>query len=138
MKSIIKKSMAIAILLVAVVGWPIEGEASAGRVVVKGASCLFRSCVKKSTQVAEKEVAKSTQVVEKTVNSAISESVQNPRTQTAAFRAVQRSQNRTNAQAASQPRFYTCPTCCGGGAVQGRDGYVYSCSTCKGTGRIFK
>lgn len=43
----------------------------------------------------------------------------------------------SNAQTTSQPRMLTCPRCYGRGNVQGNDGYVYSCSRCNGTGRIF-
>lgn len=44
---------------------------------------------------------------------------------------------RSNAQTTSQPRMVNCMQCYGRGRVQSNDGYVYSCSRCCGTGRIF-
>lgn len=90
----------------------------------------------KATQEMEIVVKKASKVVnEATTKMSESSNVQR-RVIIGGSRAVQNA-TRSNAQTTSQPRMLTCPRCYGRGNVQGNDGYVYSCSRCNGTGRIF-
>jgi len=101
----------------------------------------------KVAKVAERSGNKATQEMEtvvkkasKVVNGATTKMSESPNVQRGVIiggsRAVQNA-TRSNAQTTSQPRMLTCPRCYGRGNVQGNDGYVYSCSRCNGTGRIF-
>lgn len=101
----------------------------------------------KVAKVAERSGNKATQEMEtvvkkasKVVNEATTKMYESPNVQRGVIiggsRAVQNA-TRSNAQTTSQPRMLTCPRCYGRGNVQGNDGYVYSCSRCNGTGRIF-
>lgn len=101
----------------------------------------------KVAKVAERSGNKATQEMEtvvkkasKVVNEATTKMSESPNVQRGVIiggsRAVQNA-TRSNAQTTSQPRMLTCPRCYGRGNVQGNDGYVYSCSRCCGTGRIF-
>lgn len=101
----------------------------------------------KVTKVAERSGNKATQEMvtvvkkaSKVVNEATTKMSESPNVQRGVIiggsRAVQNA-TRSNAQTMSQPRMLTCPRCYGRGNVQGNDGYVYSCSRCNGTGKIF-
>ena len=101
----------------------------------------------KVTKVAERSGNKAAQEMEtvvkkasKVVNEATTKMSESSNVQRGVIiggsRAVQNA-TRSNAQTTSQPRMLTCPRCYGRGNVQGNDGYVYSCSRCNGTGRIF-
>ena len=101
----------------------------------------------KVTKVAERSGNKAAQGMEtvvkkasKVVNEATTKMSESPNVQRGVIiggsRAVQNA-TRSNAQTTSQPRMLTCPRCYGRGNVQGNDGYVYSCSRCNGTGKIF-
>lgn len=100
----------------------------------------------KVAKVAERSGNKATQEMEtvvkkasKVVNEATTKMSESPNVQRGVkggSRAVQNA-TRSNAQTMSQPRMLTCPRCYGRGNVQGNDGYVYSCSRCNGTGKIF-
>lgn len=101
----------------------------------------------KVANVAERSGNKATQEMKtvvkkasKVVNEATTKMSESPNVQRGVIiggsRAVQNA-TRSNAQTTSQPRMLTCPRCYGRGNVQGNDGYVYSCSRCNGTGRIF-
>ena len=73
MKSLIKKTFMVVVILAAIVDWPVKVEAGPQGVVkvAKEAVPLFRSCAKKATVVAEKCVNKSTQNTEKIVNTTL-------------------------------------------------------------------
>ena len=101
----------------------------------------------KVAKVAERSGNKATQEMEtvvkkasKVVNEATTKMSESPNVQRGVIiggsRAVHNA-TQSNAQTTSQPRMLTCPRCYGRGNVQGNDGYVYSCSRCNGTGRIF-
>lgn len=120
MKSLIKKTFAVVVILAAIVDWPVKVEAGCGKVVVKEAVPLFRSCARKATVVAEKCVNKSTQNTEKIVNTTL----QNKNVQYGALRA------------SMHANLIKCPRCHGKGSVQGYNGYVYTCTRCNGTGLI--
>ena len=101
----------------------------------------------KVAKVAERSGNKATQEMEtvvkkasKVVNEATTKMSESSNVQRGVIiggsRAVHTATQR-NAQTTSQPRMLTCPRCYGRGNVQGNDGYVYSCSRCNGTGRIF-
>lgn len=101
----------------------------------------------KVTKVAERSGNKAAQEMEtvvkkasKVVNEATTKMSESPNVQRGVIiggsRAVQNA-TRSNAQTTSQPRIVTCFRCYGKGSVQGNDGYVYSCSRCNGTGKIF-
>lgn len=101
----------------------------------------------KVTKVAERSGNKAAQEMEtvvkkasKVVNEATTKMSESPNVQRGVIiggsRAVQNA-TRSNAQTTSQPRMLTCPRCYGRGNVRGNDGYVYSCSRCNGTGKIF-
>lgn len=120
MKSLIKKTFAVVVILAAIVDWPVKVEAGCGQVVAKEAVPLFRSCARKATVVAEKCVNKSTQNTEKIVNTTL----QNKNVQNGTLRASMRA------------NFITCPRCHGKRRVQGYNGYVYTCARCNGLGII--
>ena len=101
----------------------------------------------KVAKVAERSGNKATQEMKtvvkkasKVVNEATTKMSESPNVQRGVIiggsRAVQNA-TRSNAQTTSQPRIVTCFRCYGKGSVQGNDGYVYSCSRCNGTGKIF-
>ena len=135
MKSLIKKVSIVLVVLASVVDWPVKTDAVNAKPLVKASAPLLRSCAK-STKKAEKAVNKVTQETKDFVNDA----AENPNALRygafAGSRALQNSA-RGNAQSISQPRMILCPQCYGKGSVQGYDGYVYSCSKCNGSGKIF-
>lgn len=134
MKSFIKKVMVIAVVLASITDWPVETKAINGK-AIKEAASLLEGC-SKSTKKVEEFVNKATQETKKTVN----EAAENPNVRRGATYGGYRMLNnatRSNAQTTSQPRMVICSRCYGRGSVQGNDGYVYSCSRCNGTGKIF-
>ena len=94
----------------------------------------------RSGNKATKEMKTVVKKASKVVNEATTKMSESPNVQGGVIiggsRAVQNA-TRSNAQTTSQPRMITCPRCYGRGNVQGNDGYVYSCSRCNGTGKIF-
>lgn len=120
MKSLIKKTFAVVVILAAIVDWPVKVEAGRGQVVVKEAVPLLRKCAGKVTVDTEKCVNRSTQMMEKYGN----KTLQNKNVQYGALRASMRA------------NFIKCPRCHGKGSVQGYNGYVYTCARCNGTGLI--
>lgn len=120
MKSLIKKTFAVVVILAAIVDWPVKVEAGRGQVVVKEAVPLLRECAGKVTVDTEKCVNRSTQMMEKYGN----KTLQNKNVQYGALRASMRA------------NFIKCPRCNGKGSVQGYNGYVYTCARCNGTGLI--
>ncbi len=120
MKSLIKKTFAVVVILAAIVDWPVKVEAGRGQVVVKEAVPLLRKCAGKVTVDTEKCVNRSTQMMEKYGN----KTLQNKNVQYGALRASMRA------------NFIKCPRCHGKGSVQGYNGYVYTCTRCNGTGLI--
>ena len=120
MKSLIKKTFAVVVILAAIVDWPVKVEAGRGQVVVKEAVPLLRECDGKVTVDTEKCVNRSTQMMERYGN----KTLQNKNVQYGALRASMRA------------NFIKCPRCHGKGSVQGYNGYVYTCARCNGTGLI--
>lgn len=120
MKSLIKKTFAVVVILAAIVDWPVKVEAGRGQVVVKEAVPLLRECAGKVTVDTEKCVNRSTQMMERYGN----KTLQNKNVQYGALRASMRA------------NFIKCPRCHGKGSVQGYNGYVYTCARCNGTGLI--
>lgn len=120
MKSLIKKTFAVVVILAAIVDWPVKVEAGCGQVVVKEAVPLLRKCAGKVTVDTEKCVNRSTQMMERYGN----KTLQNKNVQYGALRASMRA------------NFIKCPRCHGKGSVQGYNGYVYTCARCNGTGLI--
>lgn len=123
MKSLIKKTFAVVVILAAIVDWPVKVEAGCGKVVVKEAVPLLSRCagkVGKVTVDTDKFVNRSTQMMEKYGN----KTLQNKNVQYGALRASMRA------------NFIKCPRCHGKGSVQGYNGYVYTCARCNGTGLI--
>lgn len=98
------------------------------------------SSTAKLTKKIEMGVNKATQTSKKLGNKAATNAAENPNVQRGAAYGGYRMLNnatRSNAQTTSQPRMVICSRCYGRGSVQGNDGYVYSCSRCNGTGKIF-
>ena len=98
------------------------------------------SSAAKLTKKIEVGVNKATQASKKLGNKAAASAAENPNVQRGAAISGSRMLKNTtqsNAQTTSKPRILTCPRCYGRGNVQGSDGYVYSCSRCNGTGKIF-
>ncbi len=120
MKSLIKKTFAVVVILAAIVDWPVKVEAGRGQVVVKEAVPLLRECAGKVTVDTEKCVNRSTQMMERYGN----KTLQNKNVQYGALRASMRA------------NFIKCPRCHGKGSVQGYNGYIYTCARCNGTGLI--
>lgn len=120
MKSLIKKTFAVVVILAAIVDWPVKVEAGCGQVVVKEAVPLLRRCAGKVTVDTEKIVNRSTQMMERYGN----KTLQNKNVQYGALRASMRA------------NLIKCPRCHGKGSVQGYNGYVYTCARCNGTGLI--
>lgn len=120
MKSLIKKTFAVVVILAAIVDWPVKVEAGCGQVVAKEAVPLFRSCARKATVDSEKFVNRSTQMMERYGN----KTLQNKNVQYGTLRASMRA------------NFITCPRCHGKRRVQGYNGYVYTCARCNGLGII--
>lgn len=120
MKSLIKKTFAVVVILAAIIDWPVKVEAGRGQVVVKEAVPLLRKCAGKVTVDTEKCVNRSTQMMERYGN----KTLQNKNVQYGALRASMRA------------NFIKCPRCHGKGSVQGYNGYVYTCARCNGTGLI--
>lgn len=97
----------------------------------------------KVSKVAERNLNHATQMTEINVNKVVkelSEAATKSNIQRGVIiggsRAVHNT-TRSNAQTTSQPRMVNCMQCYGRGRVQSNDGYVYSCSRCCGTGKIF-
>ena len=120
MKSLIKKTFAVVVILAAIVDWPVKVEAGRGQVVVKEAVPLLRECAGKVTVDTEKFVNRSTQMMEKYGN----KTLQNKNVQYGTLRASMRA------------NLIKCPRCHGKGSVQGYNGYVYTCARCNGSGLI--
>lgn len=120
MKSLIKKTFAVVVILAAIVDWPVKVEAGRGQVVVKEAVPLLRKCAGKVTVDTEKCVNRSTQMMERYGN----KTLQNKNVQYGTLRASMRA------------NLIKCPRCHGKGSVQGYNGYVYTCARCNGSGLI--
>ena len=120
MKSLIKKTFAVVVILAAIVDWPVKVEAGRGQVVVKKAVPLLRKCAGKVTVDTEKCVNRSTQMMERYGN----KTLQNKNVQYGALRASMRA------------NLIKCPRCHGKGSVQGYNGYIYTCARCNGSGLI--
>lgn len=120
MKSLIKKTFAVVVILAAIVDWPVKVEAGRGQVVVKEAVPLLRKCAGKVTVDTEKCVNRSTQMMERYGN----KTLQNKNVQYGTLRA------------SMHANLIKCPRCHGKGSVQGYNGYVYTCARCNGSGLI--
>lgn len=120
MKSLIKKTFAVVVILAAIVDWPVKVEAGRGQVVVKEAVPLLRKCAGKVTVDTEKCVNRSTQMMERYGN----KTLQNKNVQYGALRA------------SMHANLIKCPRCHGKGSVQGYNGYIYTCARCNGSGLI--
>lgn len=135
MKTFIKKVMVVLVVFAAIVDWPVEIYAGKGEAVVKVTGSLLKSCAKESKS-AEVEVNKATQEMKRLVN----EAAENPKVQRGVMYGGSRmSQNatRSSAKTTSQPHWETCLKCFGSGTIKANDGYVYNCSRCNGTGKVF-
>ncbi len=136
MKSFIKKVMIVVVVLATMVDWPVEIDAFNAKPIVKpivkGSTSLLKSC----SRNVEKNVNETTQVTKEIVNEAAKNAAENPNIQ---YGVARGSINaiRINARTKSQSSIVTCMRCSGRGSVQGTDGYIYSCSWCNGTGKIF-
>lgn len=122
MKSLIKKTFAVVVILAAIVDWPVKVEAGCGQ-VVKEAVPLLRGCagkVGKVTVDTEKFVNRSTQMMKRYGN----KTLQNKNVQNGVLRA------------SMGANLIKCPRCHGKGSVQGYNGYVYTCARCNGSGII--
>lgn len=134
MKTFIKKLIVVLVVLAAVVDWPVEIYAGKGEAAAKVTKSLLKSCAEGSKS-AEVEVNKATQEMKRIVN----EAAENPKVQRGAFvgsRAVHNA-TRSSAQTTTQPHWETCLKCFGSGTIKANDGYVYNCSRCNGTGKVF-
>ncbi len=120
MKSLIKKTFAVVVILAAIVDWPVKVEAGRGQVVVKEAVPLLRKCAGKVTVDTEKCVNRSTQMMERYGN----KTLQNKNVQYGTLRA------------SMHANLIKCPRCHGKGSVQGYNGYIYTCARCNGSGLI--
>lgn len=120
MKSLIKKTFAVVVILAAIVDWPVKVEAGRGQVVVKEAVSLLRKCAGKVTVDTEKCVNRSTQMMERYGN----KTLQNKNVQYGTLRA------------SMHANLIKCPRCHGKGSVQGYNGYIYTCARCNGSGLI--
>lgn len=120
MKSLIKKTFAVVVILAAIVDWPVKVEAGRGQVVVKEAVPLLRKCAGKVTVDTEKCVNRSTQMMERYGN----KTLQNKNMQYGTLRA------------SMHANLIKCPRCHGKGSVQGYNGYIYTCARCNGSGLI--
>lgn len=120
MKSLIKKTFAVVVILAAIVDWPVKVEAGRGQVVVKEAEPLLRKCAGKVTVDTEKCVNRSTQMMERYGN----KTLQNKNVQYGTLRA------------SMHANLIKCPRCHGKGSVQGYNGYIYTCARCNGSGLI--
>lgn len=123
MKSLIKKTFAVVVILAAIVDWPVKVEAGRGQVVVKEAVPLLSRCagkVGKVTVDTEKIVNRSTQMMERYGN----KTLQNKNVQYGTLRA------------SMHANLIKCPRCHGKGSVQGYNGYIYTCARCNGSGLI--
>lgn len=120
MKSLIKKTFAVVVILAAIVDWPVKVEAGRGQVVVKKAEPLLRKCAGKVTVDTEKCVNRSTQMMERYGN----KTLQNKNVQYGTLRA------------SMHANLIKCPRCHGKGSVQGYNGYIYTCARCNGSGLI--
>lgn len=120
MKSLIKKTFAVVVILAAIVDWPVKVEAGCGKVVVKEAVPLLRKCAGKVTVDTEKCVNRSTQMMERYGN----KTLQNKNVQYGTLRA------------SMHANLIKCPRCHGKGSVQGYNGYIYTCARCNGSGLI--
>lgn len=120
MKSLIKKTFAVVVILAAIVDWPVKVEAGRGQVVVKEAVPLLRKCAGKVTVDTEKCVNRSTQMMERYGN----KTLQNKNVQYGTLRA------------SMHANLIKCPRCHGKGSVQGYNGYIYTCARCNGLGII--
>ena len=113
--------------------------------ILLGVSCVMAltasrcSSVAKLSKKIETSVNRATLGAEKLGNKAVSSAAENSNVQRGAFIGGRTLNNttRSNAQTTSQPRMVNCMRCYGRGHVQDKDGYVYSCSRCNGTGKIF-
>lgn len=120
MKSLIKKTFAVVVILAAIVDWPVKVEAGRGQVVVKEAVPLLRECAGKVTVDTEKCVNRSTQMMERYGN----KTLQNKNVQYGTLRA------------SMHANLIKSPRCHGKGSVQGYNGYIYTCARCNGSGLI--
>lgn len=152
MKSFIKKVLIVVVILATVVDWPVETDAVNTKPLVKTGVSLLKSC-SRETKTIEKNVNKATQATKEAFNGAMNRATVNGAVNKTATRtlkdstfqrmAIRGSSNvlnhatHNNTQTISSLRVVPCKQCKGHGTVQGNDGYVYSCSRCKGTGKIF-
>ena len=120
--------MIVAIILATIVDWPVEIGAFNAKPIVKGAT-LLKSC-SRNTKAVEESVNKATQTAKKEVNPGAVRAVKR-------VDSIIRKNTRSNAQKTFQSHWVTCFRCNGTGCMRGDDGYIYSCSQCYGTGKIF-